>query len=120
VPVNALDLVGKEIITSDGRNLGSVSDIAFDVTTWRVRDLRAAIDKRVAEELGLPKRMGGGQFLIKTEQDLRKAFHPRDRKSLELPADRRAAGKVPQAIPGVGNSGRSRRGPRRPPPIGRS
>ena len=67
MPVNALDLVGKEIITSDGRNLGSVSDIAFDVTTWRVRDLRAAIDKRVAEELGLPKRMGGGQFLIKTE-----------------------------------------------------
>ena len=65
--VNALDLVGKEIITSDGRNLGSVSDIAFDVVSWRVRDLRAAIDKRVAEELGLPKRHGGGQFLIKTE-----------------------------------------------------
>lgn len=59
------ELCGKEVITSDGRNIGQVEDLAIDAATWRVRDLRVAIDKRIAEEMGLQSRRGG-VFLIKT------------------------------------------------------
>lgn len=65
--VTGSDLIGKDVITSDGRNIGSVTDVAVDPAKWRVRDLRVAIDKRIAEELGLLKDRKGSQFLIKTE-----------------------------------------------------
>lgn len=65
--VTGADLLGKDVITSDGRNIGNVTDVAVDPTKWRVRDLRVSIDKRIAEELGLLKDRKGSQFLIKTE-----------------------------------------------------
>ena len=63
--VGGFQICGKEVITSDGRNIGQVEDLAIDAATWQVRDLRVAIDKRIAEELGLQSRRGG-VFLIKT------------------------------------------------------
>lgn len=62
--IGGFELVGKDVITSDGRNLGTVTDLAIDVGAWTVRDLRVAIDKRIAEELGMQTRRGGA--LIKT------------------------------------------------------
>lgn len=62
------DLIGKDALTSDGRNLGTVSDLALDPSSWRIRDLRVAIDKRMAEELGLKRsRVGGTVVSIKTD-----------------------------------------------------
>jgi sporulation protein YlmC with PRC-barrel domain len=65
VAIGGFELVGKDVITSDGRNVGTVTDLAIDAAAWTVRDLRVAIDKRIAEELGLQTRRGG-MFLIKT------------------------------------------------------
>ncbi len=65
--VTGAELVGKDVITSDGRNVGTVTDVAIDPRRMRVRDLRVTIDKRMAEELGLLKERKGSQFLIKTE-----------------------------------------------------
>jgi sporulation protein YlmC with PRC-barrel domain len=64
MPVNAFDLLGKEVITSDGRNIGAVVDLAVEAG-WKVRDLRVSIDKRIAEELGLQTRRAG-MFQVKT------------------------------------------------------
>ncbi len=63
--IGGFELCGKDVITSDGRNVGTVTDLAIDASGWTVRDLRVAIDKRIAEELGLQTRRGG-MFLIKT------------------------------------------------------
>lgn len=63
--VGGLELLGKDVMTSDGRNVGQVEDLAIDITGWRVRDLRVAIDKRIGEELGLQVRRGG-KFHIRT------------------------------------------------------
>ncbi len=65
MPLSAFGLCGKEVITSDGRNIGEVNDLAIDAGLWKVRDLRVTIDKRIAEELGLQTRRGG-VFLVKT------------------------------------------------------
>jgi sporulation protein YlmC with PRC-barrel domain len=65
LPLNAFELVGKEVITSDGRNIGEVVDLAIEPAGWKVRDLRVAIDKRIAEELGLQTR-GKGVFQVRT------------------------------------------------------
>lgn len=65
MPVSGFELCGKDVITSDGRNVGTVTDLAIDATGWKVRDLRVAIDKRIGEELGLQTRRGG-VFLVKT------------------------------------------------------
>lgn len=66
MPVNGFDIMGKDVITSDGRNVGTVTDIAIDTNQWTVRDLRVAIDKRMGEELGLDRKNSGGVFLVKT------------------------------------------------------
>lgn len=66
MPVNGFDIMGKDVITSDGRNVGTVTDIAIDANQWTVRDLRVAIDKRMGEELGLDRKNSGGVFLVKT------------------------------------------------------
>jgi len=65
MPLNAFELVGKEVITSDGRNIGEVADLAIEPNGWKVRDLRVAIDKRIAEELGLLTK-GKGIFQVRT------------------------------------------------------
>jgi sporulation protein YlmC with PRC-barrel domain len=65
--LNGTDLIGKDVITSDGRNVGTVTDVTIDPAKWMVRDLRVAIDRRLAEELGLPKqRIGASQFALRT------------------------------------------------------
>ena len=63
--LNAFTLCGKEVITSDGRNIGEVIDLAIEPAGWKVRDLRVAIDKRIAEELGLLTK-GKGVFQVRT------------------------------------------------------
>ena len=65
MPLNAFSLIGKEVITSDGRNIGEVADMAIEPVGWKVRDLRVSIDKRIAEELGLQTRRGG-VFQVRT------------------------------------------------------
>ena len=63
--VGGFELIGKEVITSDGRNIGHVVDLAIEPAGWNVRDLRVSIDKRIAEELGLQTR-GKGLFQVRT------------------------------------------------------
>jgi len=64
--INGMELIGKDVITSDGRNVGEVTDVAIDPAKWAVRDLRVSIDKRIAQELGFARGRGAGQFHIKT------------------------------------------------------
>ena len=65
MPLKAFGLIGMEVITSDGRNIGEVVDLAIEPQGWKVRDLRVSIDKRIAEELGLQTRRAG-LFHVKT------------------------------------------------------
>jgi sporulation protein YlmC with PRC-barrel domain len=66
VAVNAFEILGKDVITSDGRNVGTVADVAIDSKQWAVRDFRVSIDKRIAEEMGLDRKATGGIFILKT------------------------------------------------------
>lgn len=91
--VTGADLIGKDVITSDGRNIGSVTDVAVDPSKWRVRDLRVAIDKRIAEELGLLKDRRGSQFLIKTEHVRSVGDHVMLQKTMKSLADMALAAK---------------------------
>ena len=61
--IGGFELLGKDVITSDGRNVGTVTDLAIEPGGWKVRDLRVAIDKNIAQELGLDARR---KFLVKT------------------------------------------------------
>ena len=65
MPLKAFSLIGLEVITSDGRNIGEVVDLAIEQPGWKVRDLRVSIDKRIAEELGLQTRRAG-LFQVRT------------------------------------------------------
>jgi sporulation protein YlmC with PRC-barrel domain len=93
VAVNGADLIGKDVLTSDGRNIGSVTDVALDAAKWRVRDLRVAIDKRIAEELGLLKERKGSQFLVKTEHVRAVGDHVMLQKTMKALAEMAAAAK---------------------------
>jgi sporulation protein YlmC with PRC-barrel domain len=93
VVVTGTDLIGKDVITSDGRNIGSVTDVALDASKWRVRDLRVAIDKRIAEELGLLKDRKGSQFLVKTEHVRSVGDHVMLQKTMKALADMALAAK---------------------------
>lgn len=59
IALKAFELLGLEVITSDGRNIGEVVDLAIEHPGWKVRDLRVSIDKRIAEELGLQSQRKG-------------------------------------------------------------
>src|SRR5258706_215954 len=69
MPIGGFELVGKDVITSDGRNVGTVTDLAIEAVGWKVRDLRVAIDKRIAEELGLQTRREGLSVFLATRYE---------------------------------------------------
>jgi sporulation protein YlmC with PRC-barrel domain len=51
------EIVGKEVIGSEGDTLGRVIDTQFDERTWRVLALEVHLEKEVAEEHQLRHRL---------------------------------------------------------------
>ena len=51
------EIVGKEVIGSEGDTLGKVIDTQFDERTWRVLALEVHLEKEVAEEHQLRHRL---------------------------------------------------------------
>ncbi len=50
------EIVGKEVIGSDGFKLGKIRDTEFDVNTWKMNFLEVQLEKDVAEEHHLRQR----------------------------------------------------------------
>lgn len=46
---------GRNVIDNRGSNLGTVDDIAFDTSTWRIRGLVVNVSKDVADDLHLDR-----------------------------------------------------------------
>ena len=58
------EIVGKEVIGSDGFKLGKITDTEFDGKTWRVNSLEVHLEKEVAEEHELRRRFRKTKVLI--------------------------------------------------------
>ena len=52
------DLLGKEVVTSDGFKLGEVDDVLVDEGEWRVTDLVVSLTRQSARAVGLRKILG--------------------------------------------------------------
>lgn len=55
--INTNDLKGKEVIGPQGGIIGKVSGVNFDPETWQISTLQVNLDSKVAEEIGLKKRL---------------------------------------------------------------
>lgn len=58
---HAGELLGKEVIGSQGSKLGKVKDVILDTSSWEVKALEVDLAPSVADELGLRR------FLRKTQ-----------------------------------------------------
>ncbi len=52
-------LIGKDVISSDGKQVGEVSGIDMDVSAWKVLSLEVKLEKEVHEPLSLKKPVFG-------------------------------------------------------------
>jgi sporulation protein YlmC with PRC-barrel domain len=55
--INTNDLKGKEVIGPQGGLIGKVSGLNFDPETWVISTLQVNLDSKVAEEIGIKKRL---------------------------------------------------------------
>ena|SRR5579872_998458 len=58
------EIVGKEVIGSDGFKLGKITDTEFDERSWKVNSLEVNLEKEVAEEHELRRRFRKTKVLI--------------------------------------------------------
>jgi sporulation protein YlmC with PRC-barrel domain len=58
------EIVGKEVIGSNGFKLGTITDTEFDETTWKVNSLEIHLEKDIAEEYNLRHRLRQTKVLI--------------------------------------------------------
>ncbi len=61
------EIVGKEVIGSDGFKLGKIKDTKFDETTWKVDSLEVHLEKDIAEEHHLRHRFRKTRVLISVD-----------------------------------------------------
>jgi sporulation protein YlmC with PRC-barrel domain len=61
------DIIGKEIIESQGFKLGKVSDVQFDEKSWRIVGLEIELEKDVAEEHQLRHRLKKTRVMVHVE-----------------------------------------------------
>jgi sporulation protein YlmC with PRC-barrel domain len=58
------EIVGKEVIGSNGFKLGTITDTEFDENTWKVNSLEIHLEKDIAEEYNLRHRLRKTKVLI--------------------------------------------------------
>ena len=58
------EIVGKEVIGSDGFKVGKIRDTEFDEKTWKLNSLEIQLEKDVAEEHHLRHRFRKTRVLI--------------------------------------------------------
>ena len=58
------EIIGKEVIGSQGERLGTVRDIQFDEKGWNVLAIGVQLDKEVADEHNLGHRFRKTEVLI--------------------------------------------------------
>ena len=63
--LNSNDMKGKEVVSPQGSVIGKVTAINFDPSTWRVSSLEVALDRKLAEDIGVKKRFGRTDMPLK-------------------------------------------------------
>ncbi len=58
------EILGKEVIASNGFKLGTITDTEFDENTWKVTSLEVHLEKEIAEEYNLRQRLKKTKVLI--------------------------------------------------------
>ena len=58
------EVAGKEVIDSQGHELGKITDTQFDEKEWRVLGFEVQLDKEVAEEYHLRHRLRKTRVLV--------------------------------------------------------
>ena len=51
------DLKGKAVLTSDGKNVGTLADLAIDEHTWRITSIVVEVDPAVSAIFGVKKKL---------------------------------------------------------------
>lgn len=65
--VSVAELIGKEVLGSDGYNIGKISDIQMDEKNWRITSLEVHLNKDVAEEHNLRHWFRKTQVLVSVD-----------------------------------------------------
>jgi len=65
--VLAGELLGKEVISSQGQFIGKISDLEFDEKDWRVIAFSVELNKEVAEEQNLRRRFRKSRVSINVD-----------------------------------------------------
>lgn len=61
-------LEGKEVLSQDGRDCGSVQDLVLDHTTWRITTIVVRLERDLLQEFGMKKPLFGSQTIhLKTD-----------------------------------------------------
>jgi sporulation protein YlmC with PRC-barrel domain len=61
------EIIGKEIIESQGFRLGKVADVQFDEKNWKIIGLEIELDKEIAEEHQLYHRLRKTRVMVHVE-----------------------------------------------------
>ena len=58
------EILGKEVIASNGFKLGTTTEAEFDQNTWKINSLEIHLEKDIAEEYNLRQRLRKTKVLI--------------------------------------------------------
>src|ERR1700724_2044677 len=58
------EILGKEVIGSNGFHLGTITDTDFDAITWKVNSIEVHLEKDIAEEYNVRQRLRKTKVLI--------------------------------------------------------
>lgn len=58
------DLIGKEVVGSEGWKIGKVTEVAIDREKWVITGLTVSLESNVAKEFNLKKTWGKSDFTI--------------------------------------------------------
>lgn len=64
------DIIGKEVITKDGVDMGQVKNLSVDFESWRVVELVVKLERDVLERLNLKRPMIGTQDIVVSSADV--------------------------------------------------
>ena len=63
--MNAGDLIGKDILCQDGRELGSVKDLVLDFEEWSIHVIVVKLARDVLEKLHMKRPLIGTQTMLR-------------------------------------------------------
>ena len=63
--MNSNDIKGKEIVGPGGEVIGKVESVNFNPSNMQVTSLEVSLDQKVAESIGIKKRLGRSEMPLK-------------------------------------------------------